>query len=289
VHAISAIPAACMTRFANGQRAIVFDRTSAVPVLWDEPPCHLEGSAYEQANLWLVSTSAGDLGMLFRMYDADLGASVRYARLDPDFHPVGPAIDVDIGEGTTMVDGGNQPRAAALGTNRILYGERLHSRLNECQVLGVMNDDGTEARRAPWQLPCFFQSYGFEDWLTSSYELEALPGGRAVVAWTERTHFPRGHEYLQRLNLETEWDEGVHLAMIADDGYRASPIAEVTVAESTAVDWSRPRDEVLGPWPAKFLISMAAEGEEVVVVWTDLRLDAPGFYARRFRCAATDE
>jgi len=46
---------------------------------------------------------------------------------------------------------------------------------------------------------------------------------------------------------------------------------------------------VLGPWPAKFLISMAAEGEEVVVVWTDLRLDAPGFYARRFRCAATDE
>jgi hypothetical protein len=241
----------------------------------------------------VVNLDDGGLGLFFRRdllvpsRRDFLGSLVHYTRLDADFHPIGLPIDVDIGEGTSMVDGGNQPRAVRLGGGRILYGERLDAGLHRCQVLGVMSDDGIDFRRAPWQLPCFFQSYGFEDWLTSSYELEPLPDGRAVIAWTERTHFERGAEYATRLTLDTEWEEGIHLAMIAEDGYRASPIAEVTVPESTAVDWSGPRDDVLGPWPANFLISMAADGDDVVVVWTDLRLDAPGFYARRFRCAAT--
>lgn len=270
---------------------MVFDSSRVEPVFWGEPPCETS-TRYEQANLWLVTLTDGSLGLFFRRdlptpSPRDfLGSLVHYARLDEDFHPIGPAIDVDIGEGTTMVDGGNQPRAIALGADRILYGERFGAGLNRCQVLGVMNDDGTEARRAPWQLPCFFQGYGNEAWLTSSYELEALPEGRAVIAWTERTHFRRGYEYAQRLNTETAWEEGIYLTMIASDGYRASPIAEVTVPESTAIDWTRPRDEVLGPWPANFLISMASEGDEVLVVWTDTRLDAPGFYGRRFRCSA---
>jgi hypothetical protein len=277
------IPTECMTHFANAMRNIVFDTNSAFSIRWDDP-CDDSALAPTASNPWLFDLGGG-LGLLFRLGEGGDGGRLHFTRLDYDFVPTGPPILVELGGIPSMTDGGYQPRAVAVGGRRILFAERVDEDINRCQVLGLMSDEGAGSALAPWQMPCYFAD---RTWLTSSSELVELPNGRAVLAWSERTHFELGHEFAQRLTLSTEWEEGIHLAVIASDGYRASPIVRVTDDAATAVDWSsEARTETLGPFPGDFLVSMASDGDEVVIVWTDRRQDAPGFYGRLFRCAPT--
>jgi hypothetical protein len=280
---VSAIPSACMTNLASGMRSLVFDATRAIPVRWDDP-CDSSALAPAAANNWIFDLDHG-VGLLFRRGYGGEGGRMYYTRLDESFVPTGPPILVGLGPVPSETDGGYQPRAVAVGGDRALFTERVDSGLNRCQVVGLMTQQGESSALAPWQMPCYF---GDRVRLTESSELVELADGRAVLAWGERPNFALGHEFAQRLTLSTEWDEGIYLAMIASDGYRASPIVRVTDDAATAVDWSsEARTETLGPFPGDFLVSAASDGDEVAVVWTDLRADAPGYYGRLFRCAAT--
>lgn len=89
---------------------------------------------------------------------------------------------------------------------------------------------------------------------------------------------PRGHE------------EGVFLTTIDGQGRRAAEVVRVSAPESTSVTGvGVPRTATNGPFPGDFHVLAATEGEVVVVVWRDLRSDAPGYYGRRYRCATLAE
>ena len=120
--------------------------------------------------------------------------------------------------------------------------------------------------------------------------LTPLEMGHAVIAYGERTNFSYvGNEYT-RLTASTPWEEGVFLHTIDDAGRRASEIIRVTPPESTALaNPTAPRTEFTGPFPGDFEVQAVSEGDEVVVAWRDHRPDAPGYYARRFRCTERPE
>lgn len=89
---------------------------------------------------------------------------------------------------------------------------------------------------------------------------------------------------MRRVHLWIEFQEGVFLTTIDGQGRRASDVVRVTPPASTAVYGTREDG-----FPGEFEVQAATEGDVVVVVWRDLRPDAPGYYARRFRCTPTRE
>jgi hypothetical protein len=190
-----------------------------------------------------------------------------------------------------------------VGEGTILFTERTEE--NEtyaCSNLRLVGPDGSNPRHAPWQLPCYLPEgsrrtalqakvHGREpppgSWapvLSAWIVVEPLANGHAALAWGERTSFPTGEEYLTRLTPEIEYEEGVFLTTIDGQGRRASDIIRVSPPETTAVYWTREDG-----FPGELDVQAATEGDVVVVVWRDLRPDAPGYYARRYRCAPTRE
>lgn len=125
--------------------------------------------------------------------------------------------------------------------------------------------------------------------ISSWLAVEPLANGHAALVYGERTSFPFGFEYLMRFRTDVEWYEGVFLTTINGEGQRAAEIVRVTPPESTAVVGLEPRTESSGPFPGDFEVLAATEGDVVVVVWRDLRPDAPGYYGRRFRCTTVEE
>ncbi len=80
------------------------------------------------------------------------------------------------------------------------------------------------------------------------------------------------------------------MTTIDGEGRRAAEIVRVTAPESTAMtNAGTPRTETTGPFTGEFQVMAATEGDQVVVVWRDLRPDAPGYYGRRYRCGPLSE
>jgi hypothetical protein len=66
------------------------------------------------------------------------------------------------------------------------------------------------------------------------------------------------------------------------DGRRGSEVVRVTDDDATALE-DYPRTATDGPYAYPFWFGADADGDRAVAVWTDLRADAPGVYARTLR------
>ncbi|MCZ7685397.1 MAG: hypothetical protein M5U28_44120 [Sandaracinaceae bacterium] len=133
--------------------------------------------APEPGTPWLVGLDDG-VGLLFR-HGAVGEEEVHFARPDEWGRLAGPPRVVGGIPNLSSVDGGNQPRAVHIG-HRMLFTERRGSE-NRCHAIRVMNDDGSGAGEAPWQLPCYgFADHAFvpERRITTSVELLPIRGGR---------------------------------------------------------------------------------------------------------------
>ncbi|MCZ7687312.1 MAG: hypothetical protein M5U28_54675 [Sandaracinaceae bacterium] len=177
----------------------------------------------------------------------------------------------------SSVDGGNQPRAVAFD-GRVLFTERRGSE-NTCHAIRVMDDDGTGAHDAPFQLPCYPWTevqWTAERPITASVELVQVPGG-ALLVWTEHNHVPSGY-----ITRDVPWSEGIYAVLLDRDGRRGSEVQRVSDAEATALR-PTPRTEDFGPVVRELSIAAAAEDDHVAVAWYDRRSGAEGIYVRRLR------
>ncbi|MCZ7687313.1 MAG: hypothetical protein M5U28_54680 [Sandaracinaceae bacterium] len=241
-----------------------------------EEPCDIYSLA--PSNPWLFNLGP-DIGLAFRRGSAVEGGLVHYARLAGDGMVVSDPVEVGGLPPHSSVDGGNQPRAVAFD-GRVLFTERRGSE-NTCHAIRVMNDDGSGAADAPWQLPC----YGWSELqrvpqrrVTASVELVAVPGG-ALLVWTEHSFI--GSTYITR---DYPWDEGVYAVLLDRDGRRGSEVFRVTDSEATALSPVE-RTEDYGPVLRELTIAAAAEDDHVAVAWYDRRSGAEGIYVRRLRIA----
>ncbi len=234
------------------------------------------------SNPWLFEID-GDFGMLLRQGWA-VGAEprdglVHFVRLAADGSLATQPIAVGGLPPYSSVDGGNQPRAVAFD-GRVLFTERRGSE-NTCHAIRVMDDDGTGAHDAPFQLPCYPWTevqWTAERPITASVELVQVPGG-ALLVWTEHNHVPSGY-----ITRDVPWSEGVYAVLLDRDGRRGSEVQRVGDAEATALR-PTPRTEDFGPVVRELMIAAAAEDDRVAVAWYDRRSGAEGIYVRRLRIA----
>ena len=289
VFVLNAIPASCShSAFINAARLFVFDAEAVYVNQHGDDPCSVMGSiADHEHDATLVSLSDGGLGVLYRQ-----GALLHYARIGSDLRVLDQPPHL-VGSTTRnwLIPGGYQARAAQVDSGPILFTERSEENdTNVCSNLRLVDPDGRNARFAPWQLPCRppRDRDRFAPWLTAWLAVEPLAAGHAALVWGERTNVAPGLEYVTRLTTEVDWQEGVFLTTIDGQGRRAAEIVRVSAPESTAVVGGVPRTPTSGPFPGDFQVMAASEGDEVVVVWRDLRPDAPGYYGRRYRCSALD-
>jgi hypothetical protein len=299
VFAINAWLAACDTPTVQAMRIITFDQTSAVADLSGDDPCAQGVNA--DGRLWahdmrLVPLRNGELGIFFRLGEGVGQGQVHYSRVGADLAMLDtPPLRVDDETVPWPIPGGFQPQAVALGSGPLLYTLRNpESATSECQDLRLVNPDGRNARDAPYQMRCRPPRGALNDarngpYLSQWVVLQPLSSGHAVIAYGERTNYsPPGTEYVHRLTSSEPWEEGVFLHTIDDAGRRASEIIRVTPDASTAtLGAGTPRTATDGPFPGEYEVQAVSEDDDVVVAWFDRRPEAPGYYARRYRCHAT--
>ncbi len=297
VFALTGIPSVCPDAYSNFSRIIAFDATRAEIDLSGTDPCLLDGSI-EAHDMRLVSLRDGGLGVFFRLGISVGQGFLHYSRIDSDLRMVDtPPHRVDTTTVPWSIAGGFQPQAVALGSGTLLFTLRNpESSTNECQDLRLVEPDGSSPRDAPYQMRCRPPAGSLArmqngPYLSQWVVVEPLASGHAVMAYGERTNYsPPGTEYARRITASTPWEEGVFLHTIDDEGRRASEIVRVTDPESTAmVNAAQPRTRDDGPFPGEFEVQAVTEGDDVIVVWSDNRLDVPGYYARRFRCTSLAE
>lgn len=304
VFALNAVPAVCPGPIAQPSPLMLFDTMNAYTHLLTAADCNAPDTRGWEHSATLVSLLDGGLGVLFRSGDTLGHGQLWYSKVGADLSLLDePPLLVGSTTRHVSTPGGYEPRAAVVGEGTILFTERNEeSDENLCSNLRLVEPDGSNPRHAPWQLPCYERPGSFEEALravghgreppegswaptvSAWIVVEPLPNGRAALVWGERTSFPTPNESLTRLTPSVPYEEGVFLATIDGQGRRASERVRVTPPEATAIAGTREDG-----WPGEFEVQAATEGDVVVVVWRDLRADAPGYYARRFRCAPIGE
>ncbi|NOY92876.1 MAG: hypothetical protein GXP55_16955 [Deltaproteobacteria bacterium] len=292
---VTAIPASCGGSYANLYRNLLFTERSQF-FLWGDDPCLVLPNDLVATNIQLVPV-AGEVGVLFRLGNPGddpvtlrpVGGHVTYMRVNADLELTVPPIMVgNPNWGHPSVDSGYQPKAAVVAGDRILWNERrdaFNFSGNMCQRMHLMDADGTHVHDTPWQLPC---DGNRRRYFTSSSDLRSLPSGDAVIAWGERNAYGMLDAWNTRVTSSTPWTEGIYLTMITPGGRRGSPVVTVTPPESTRLG-NAPRTADDGPNPGDYLVQMAVDGDQVVIAWVDQRPDAPGVWARHFRCHRNGE
>lgn len=293
---IGAIPASCGGYYANLQRNLLFTRDKSQFFLPPDDPCQVLPNDSMATNIQLVPIG-NEVGVLFRLGNGGddpvtlqpVGGHVHFMRVNADLEQTLPPVMVSNPSwGHNSVDSGYQPKAAVVAGDRILWNERrdaFNFPGNMCQRVHVMDRDGMHVHDTPWQLPC---DGNRERYLTASSDLRSLPSGDAIIAWGERNAYGMLGAWGTPITTSTPWTEGIYLSMLTPDGRRGSPIVTVTLPESTSLS-PTPRTADRGPYPRDYLVNLAVDGDEVVIAWDDQRPDAPGVWARRFRCHRTGE
>jgi len=295
VFALNAWPSACSTDTAIF-RAILFDQAIGVADLNAPDSCMVDDGSSDVHNHRLVPLRDGGLGVFFRR-GAGIGQGfLHYSRVGPDLALLdSPPIRVDWTTYAWNLPGGFQPQAVALGSGRLLFTNRdPESGYNLCQELRLVEPDGRSPRDAPYQLRCRAEAGALQrgersQTVSQWVVVQPLAFGHAVIAYGERpNHDPA--PFTRRVTSSVNWEEGVFLHTIDDEGRRASDIIRVTPPESTALlTPSTPFTLDSGPIPGDYEVQAITEGDDVVVAWRDTRPDAPGYYARRFRCTERPE
>jgi len=293
---LSGIPRTCPgPPVANFSRLIVFDEGANAVDLSGEEACALDGTVWAH-NMRLVSLHDGGLGVLFRLGISIGQGYIYYSRIGPDLTLLDtPPIRVDWTTYAWNIPGGFQPQAVALGSGTLLFTNRdPESSYNVCQELRLVEPDGSSPRDAPYQMPCR-NAHGAlirRDWadtLSQWVVVEPLASGHAIIAYGERPYHDSA-PFTRRVDTRVRWEEGVFLHTIDEAGRRSSDIVRVTPPQSTALaDPLTPRTADSGPIPGDFEVQAVTEGDDVVVAWRDNRPDAPGYYARRYRCTENPE
>lgn len=273
-------PPACGENYVNHNRLFLFnDRDGdASTVRWGDDMCPDVTSEYTVSVPYLFHLGGGDLGCVLRTggFGIPRGPAdgrVRLLRLDSNGRLTGGPFS--IGKAETRAapnEGGQQPRAVSLPEGRVLFSE-LRGRGNDCQGLRIVDDDGTGAHDAPWQLPCERDP---SEWKTSSIELVEVPGA-AVVVWAERTRYDGW------LAASRPYVERVRAVLLTPEGRRGSEVITVTDDSATVLD-DIERTESFGPYPRDFDIAAAGRGNDVLVSWGDRRDGRDTIFARRIRC-----
>lgn len=193
LHAVNgAIPRTCSLDdpgLANFFRLHGFARSdqSATPVLWSEETCDPFDYG-NSANLITAGTSAAGPFAIFRSKGArddperPFRLRLLWLTVDDAGHLAAPegAAPVVVGREDPLSGPGNlQAPVAVLDGDQILFGDR-YARGATCVFLRVMNEDGSDSRRAPWQLPCA----SGETW-SSILELTPLSDELALAVWDE--------------------------------------------------------------------------------------------------------
>lgn len=305
VFALSAKPDACPPVAGYFTSPLMtFDTDTEYVHLVPATACEVNASSAWEHSATLVSLHDGGLGVLFRRGDAAGQGQLWYSRVGADLSLLDePPILVGSTTHHVSTPGGYEPRAAVVGDGTILFTERNEeSDYNLCSNLRLVEPDGRNPHHAPWQLPCYKRPGSLDEalgaWVhgreppdgswaptvSAWIVVEQLPNGRAALVWGERTSFPSPHENTTHLTADVPYEEGVFLTTIDGEGRRASDVVRVTPPEATAIAGTREDG-----WPGEFEVQAATEGDVVVVVWRDLRRDAPGYYGRRFRCAPIAE
>lgn len=276
---LSGIGPGCVGDGANLFRLLTFDATRAAAVDWRETPCDPSGG---DGLPQIVRTREG-YGVLFRQNDQlerDIGDlniyPVYYVAVDERFElRAGPVRVGEAFEHPWRIYSGYQPKAASLGVgDRLIFNEMTEMRYR-CQILRMLESDGSNARRSPWQLPCLREPTQFH---TTSSDLVEMPDGMALVVWGERDAQGGDLGGYAPVEDRSRFNEGIHLALITPDGRRGSDVVRVTDANATVLpEWDR-------PVPRDFLVHVAVDGWDVLVGWHDTRTSAPGFYVRKLRC-----
>lgn len=300
VFALNARPSACPPAIGYFSRPLIlFDTEDEYVHLVPATACEVDSTNAWEHSASLVSLADGGLGVLFRRGDTVGQGQLWYSRVGADLRLLDePPLLVGSTTRHTIVSGGYEPRAAVVGDGTILFTERNEeSDYNLCSNLRLVEPDGSDPRHAPWQLPCYKRPGSLTEALravghgrappegswaptvSAWIVVEQLPNGRAALVYGERTSFPTPNELATRLTASVPYEEGVFLTTIDGRGRRASERVRVSPPETTAITGTREDG-----WPGEIEVQAATEGDVVVVVWRDLRPDAPGYYARRFRC-----
>jgi hypothetical protein len=246
--------------------------TEADPVLWGDDPCDLTDRSLAVGAPWLVPLSDGTLGVLLRGQGGGDG-KIRYTRLTQEGQVMHPPRIPAGSVAPSGAGGGAQPRGVAVPGEHVLFTERRRG--ERCHAMRRMGEDGSSARDAPWQLPCFDSA---DRQRISSVELETVPGA-AVVVWGQRTEIDSPW-----VTPEVGYEEGIFASLLTPRGQRGSEVVEVTDPDATALHPNLHPELFPGPVPVDYVVATAAEGDEVVVTWADRRPWAPGIYMRRLRC-----
>jgi hypothetical protein len=240
---------------------------TADPVLWGEEPCDVSHRSDDLVASvpWPVPLGDGTLGILFRtgIGGGGGGGALRYLVTTVDGEVLSGPRPIS-GSEIAGLEGGLQPRALPMPNGRILFTER-HGNLNRCHRLRLMNEDGSGAKDAPWQLPCMREP---DRWRTGTVELVPAPGG-ALLVWSQHT------EVTTFVYEVDDYEEAIFAALITPQGQRGSDVVQVTDEAST------PR---AANSRAHYNLDVATEDGHAVVAWRDERPTAPGIYARRLQC-----
>lgn len=289
---LGVVPSSCPA-FSNFARLHVFGahQPSGVPVRLDNDACELPPPATSletqvMALPWLVPLE-DSVGVLYRGW-GPVPPPVHYFRFTPDGQIIGDPVRVGrTGAQNTGMNGGQQVRAVRLD-DTILFSEGAPPRADFCTLIRLMNLDGSEARDAPFQLPCV------SDPRVVNFPVElGQSGDYAVMVYVERSRNPFGTIEALHVTADVDWWESVKIALLTREGRLASEPLVVTDPDSTALD-PIPRTADFGPFTVSFRVSAAVAPEgpsasgsvatDHVVAWSDRRPRASGITARRVRC-----
>lgn len=271
----------CGMNYGNFDRLHVFESAEAPEahaIVWGG--CDLFEWELMVANPYLFTTEEG-LFAIFRLGEGDDGGGeLNFLRLDE----TGARSGLPGAAGGALgfsSDFGAQPRAVGV-PSAIIFAGRNDPGYARCFELRTARPDGTHARRAPWQLPCWGTPERGASAIWIGF-LELLPVPRGAVAiWSER-----GSPALPgRVTPDGRYSERIRAVLLTPEGQRGSEIVDVTDAGATAL-LSEPAEE-LGPYPQDFVLGAVSEGAEVFVAWEDTRPEAPGIYGRRIRCTVEE-
>jgi hypothetical protein len=227
---------------------------------------------------FLVQLEDERVGLLFRP-QVGLVQPVEYVVFDRDLTVVNGPISVSPDyRRDPVVD--QQPRAVRVGSTVFFLDsiETGGARRNaaDCMMLRLVEEDGSDAREAPWQPPCVRDDTVVANWTEIGRYNEYV-----VLLWGERP-------YVDTLEITstTEWWADVKLALITREGRLASEPISVVEPSSTVLD-PVPRTPDSGPYRQDYHLSLSAPGDTApIVAWGDRRADAPGVYAREVTCRA---
>lgn len=286
--AVTGVPGACDTDITNADEPILFTTTRAAlartrPLLCQVDP-HSQPDSYAWPNnIALVRGGAGMIGMLFRRGETSGLGNVHYVLTDETGNTMLPPVQVGPVIDPVEADVGWDLHGVTLGeVGGVVYRERTNGDLAylTCYRMRTFHGDGRDANDTPFQVGCFRHQ---DQYVTRSMDLVELGSGDAVVIWGERTAYGGTANLQQTITSSTPWSEGIYMAMLTPSGRRGSQIVRVTPPEATMLGGAA-RTASTGPFPGDFAVRATSEGDHVVVTWTDTRPDAPGIYARSYRC-----